>query len=297
MNDQVKVKAGEPLDQSALLETQRNLYNLALFNEVNAAVQNPTGDAEQKNVLVQLTEAKRWDVTYGFGFEVQTGVPTCGMYCTRQGTTAAQQGKAGASPRVSLDVSRINLRGSDDSITFHGDYGLLEEIATVTFQNPHIFGHKSFSGQIAGGYSNVQDISTFASSTLQGSVHITEKATRKDTFIYDFEYRRVAVNPDSLAIAADLIPLLVAAGAGGWPGDYMVPRHAQPEPAGCGKGLLYQRAGFSGDLEVWVADEFQPDGCVECDVLPVWQEQVRVCAEYAHWISSRLRARIPMRGR
>ena len=208
VNDQLRVKSGDPLDQSALLETQRNLYNLALFNEVNAAVQNPTGDAEQKNVVVQIQEAKRWDVTYGAGFEVQTGIPTCGMYCTKVGTTAAQQGKAGASPRVSIDLSRINLRGTDNSIVFHGEYGLLEEIANATFNNPHLFGNKKFTGQVQGGYSNVQDISTFASSTLQGSFHVTEKVGKKDTFIYDFQYRRVAVNPNSLAIAADLIPLL-----------------------------------------------------------------------------------------
>ena len=71
--------AGDPLDQSALLETQRNLYSLALFNEVNAAVQNPTGDAPEKNVLLQVTEARRWDVTYGFGFEAQTGTPATGV--------------------------------------------------------------------------------------------------------------------------------------------------------------------------------------------------------------------------
>lgn len=205
---QMRVRSGDPLDQSALLETQRNLYNLALFNEVNAAVQNPTGDDEQKNVVVQIQEAKRWDVTYGFGFEVQTGIPSCGMYCTKVGTTAAQQGKAGASPRVSIDLSRINLGGTDNSIVFHGEYGLLEEIANLSFNNPHLFGHKSLSGQIQGGFSNVQDISTFQSSTLQASFHVTEKATKKDTFIYDFQYRRVAVNADSLAIAADLIPLL-----------------------------------------------------------------------------------------
>ncbi len=78
------VHPGDPLDQSALLETQRNLYNLALFNEVVAAVQNPTGDAPQKNVLVQVTEAKRWDVTYGFGFEAQTGTPSRGRSRTRR---------------------------------------------------------------------------------------------------------------------------------------------------------------------------------------------------------------------
>jgi outer membrane protein insertion porin family len=236
VDGQVKVHADGPLDQSALLETQRNLYNLALFNEVNAAVQNPTGDAEQKNVLVQMTEAKRWDVTYGFGFEVQTGVPSCGMYCTQVGTTAAQQGKAGASPRVSMDVSRINLRGSDDSITFHGDYGLLEEVATVTFQNPHLLGYKTLSGQISGGYSNVQNISTFASSTLQASVHVTERARKKDTFIYDFEYRRVAVDPNSLAISADLIPLLSQPVRVGGPGITWFHDTRSPSPLDASKG-------------------------------------------------------------
>ena len=44
----IKVHAGDPLNQSALLDTQRNLYNLALFNEVVAAVQNPEGDAPQQ---------------------------------------------------------------------------------------------------------------------------------------------------------------------------------------------------------------------------------------------------------
>ncbi len=236
VDGQLRVKSGDPLDQSALLETQRNLYNLALFNEVNAAVQNPVGDAEQKNVLVQIQEAKRWDLTYGFGFEVQTGIPSCGMYCTKVGTTAAQQGKAGASPRVSLDLSRINLRGTDDSITFHGQYGLLEEIATVSFNNPHLFGHKNFSGQVSGGFSNVQDISTFQSSTLQGSFHVTEKVGKKDTFIYDFQYRRVAVNPNSLAIAADLIPLLSEPVRVGGPEVTWFHDTRSPSPLDAGKG-------------------------------------------------------------
>ncbi|ADW69668.1 surface antigen (D15) [Granulicella tundricola MP5ACTX9] len=208
VDQQTKVHAGDPLDQSALLETQRNLYNLALFNEVVAAVQNPDGDAEQKNVLLQITEAKRWDVTYGVGFEAQTGLPSRGIYSTAQGTTAAQQGKAGVSPRVSVDVSRINLRGTDNSLTLHTAYGLLEQIATLSFQDPHFRGNKNLALQISGGYTNVQDITTFAAKTLQADLRLTQKATRKDTFIYDFVYRRVEVDPNSLEISPDLIPQL-----------------------------------------------------------------------------------------
>ena len=235
VNDQLRVHAGQPLDQSALLESQRNLYNLALFNEVVAAVQNPTGDAQQKNVVVQITEAKRWDVTYGFGFEAQTGVPSC-QYCTQQGTTLAQQGKAGVSPRVLADVSRINLRGTDDSLTLHTEYGLLETIATLTFQNPHLRGNKNLALQISGGYSNVQDITTFQSSKLQGDVRITQKATKKDTFVYDFQYRRVAVNAASLAIASDLIPLLSQPVRVGGPGITWFHDTRAPSPLDAQKG-------------------------------------------------------------
>jgi len=119
VKDQIKVSPGDPLDQSALLQTQRNLYNLALFNEVITAPQNPAGDAPTKNVLVQVTEAKRWDVTYGFGFEAQTGTPAQGQISTASkiqlgldpNVQYTQEGKTGVSPRVSMDVSRINLRG------------------------------------------------------------------------------------------------------------------------------------------------------------------------------------------
>jgi outer membrane protein insertion porin family len=60
----ITVHPGDPLNQAAMLETQRRLYNLALFNEVNTAVQNPQGEELKKNVLLQLTEAKRWDFNF-----------------------------------------------------------------------------------------------------------------------------------------------------------------------------------------------------------------------------------------
>jgi outer membrane protein insertion porin family len=217
VDQQILVHAGDPLDQTALLQTQRNLYNIALFNEVVAAVQNPAGDAPQKNVLLQLTEAKRWNVTYGFGFEAQTGTPQPGTIseasCIQLGlpypcNQLSPEGKVGVSPRVSLDVSRINLRGSEDSLTLHSSYGLLEQVAILTLQNPHLHGSKNFSAALSGGYSNVQDITTFEASTLQGDFRITEKWRRTHTFIYDFLYRRVKVDPNSLQVSADLIPLL-----------------------------------------------------------------------------------------
>jgi outer membrane protein insertion porin family len=268
VNEQILVHEGDPLNQTALLETQRNLYNIALFNEVVAAVQNPAGDAPEKNVLIQLTEAKRWNVTYGFGIEAQTGTPGRGTISTASliqlglptDETITQEGKAAVSPRVTLDVSRINLRGTDDSLTLHSAYGLLEQVAIVTLQNPHFLGSKKWAAAISGGYSNVQDITTFASSTLQGDFRLTQKPQRKDTFIYDFQYRRVKVDPNSLQVSADLIPLLSQPVRVGGPGITWFHDTRSPGPLNAAKGtystvqMFVASSKFGSQTDFWKVD-------------------------------------------
>ena len=245
VENQVTVHTGDPLDQSAILETQRNLYNLALFNEVVASVQNPQGHTPEKNVLVQLTEAKRWDVTYGFGFEAQTGTPSRGMISpasqillgiTPEQAAAqySQNGKKGVSPRVSLDVSRINLRGTDQSLTLHTAYGLLETIATLTYQTPHLFNNPNFAASATGGYSNVQNVTTFTAATLQGDFRVTQKYQRKDTFIYNLQFRRVTLS--NLQVSANLVPQLSQPVRVGGPGFTWFHDTRSPSPLDSKKG-------------------------------------------------------------
>ncbi len=267
VQSQILVHSGDPLDQTALLQTQRNLYGITLFNEVVTAVQNPEGDTPQKNVLVQLTEAKRWNVTYGFGFEAQTGTPTQGMISEASriqlglppNETITQEGKTGVSPRVSLDVSRINLRGSENSITLHSTYGLLEQTAVVTFQNPHFLGRRNLTASVSGGYSNVQDITTFSSSTLQGIFRVTQRF-RRDTFIYDFQYRRVKVDASTLQVAADLIPLQSQPVRVGGPGFTWYHDTRAPTPLDAVKGthtslqMFLASSKFGSQADFWRID-------------------------------------------
>jgi len=243
---ELRVHAGDPLDQSALLTTQRNLYNLALFNEVNAAVQNPTGDAPSKNILVQLTEAKRWDVTYGFGFEAQTGTPGT-VPGTSRGQTAAQNGQAGVSPRVSLDVSRINLKGTTQSLTLHTTYGLLERVATLTYSVPQFFSNPRLTASISGGYSNVQNITTFEASTLQADFRISQKIKRADNVIYDFQYRRISVNANSLEITPNLIPQLSEPVTVGGPQITFFHDTRDPTPLDAQRGQYFSVQQFISD--------------------------------------------------
>ena len=248
--DQLQLKAGDPLDASALVEMQRRYYDLALFSEANVAIQNPNGQIDRKNVLVQLTEAKRWDVTYGAGFEAQlsTPQPNCRAQASlgngNGGGGCGAEGRAGASFRVSADVSRINLFGTDKSITLHGTYGLLEKIATATLNGPRFFGNPNLTAQISGGYTNVQNISTFQASTLQGLFRVTQKVPKADTFLYDFQYRRVSVNQDSLQVTANLIPLLSQPVRVGGPGFTWFHDTRNPSPLDATKGVYLTFSDF-----------------------------------------------------
>lgn len=213
----LEVHSGDPLDRNALLDTQRRLYNLALFNEVNTGIVNPDGAQQSKDVLLNLTEAHRWNYDYGFGFEVQTGTPQ--KNCPSAASLiqlginpktfqCSPNGKFGASPRVSFDVSRINLRGRNQTITLQTAYGTLEQQAIMTYDDPNFYGHKTIDFSISGGFVSSQDITTYQASSLTGSVLFTERPNRANTYIYSMAYRYVYVNPNSLQVAANQIPLL-----------------------------------------------------------------------------------------
>ncbi len=248
VNNQLLLKPGDPLDESAIVEMQRRYYDLALFNEAVVAVQNPEGLADRKNVLVQLTEAKRWDVTYGAGFEAQTSTPQTNCRAQQSlggvGSACTPSGNAGTSFRVSADVTRINLFGTDQSFTVHATYGLLERVATATLNTPKFLGRPNFSTQVSGGYSNVQNISTFKASTLQALFRLTQKIPKTDTLIYDFTYRRVSVDQDSLQVTANLIPLLSQPVRVGGPGITWIHDTRAPSPLDAQKGMYFSITDF-----------------------------------------------------
>jgi outer membrane protein insertion porin family len=212
----VTFKPGQPLDQAALLDTQRRLYNLALFNEVNSAVQNPNGAQPRKNVLLQMSEARRWDVTYGFGLQAQTGTPFHNPPSAVQliqlglnpSTYSTPNGHFGISPDVILDVSRINLRGTAQSATFTGEYGALEQEALLTYQDPALLKHPQFDLSITGGYVSSENVTTFQASSLGGNIRMTGHLTKATTIIPSLEYRDVRVNSNSIQVSPALIPIL-----------------------------------------------------------------------------------------
>jgi outer membrane protein assembly factor BamA len=223
----VTIRPEQPLDQSALLDSQRKLYNLALFNEVDTAVQNPAADQPHKNVLLLTTEAKRWDITYGFGFQAQTGTPyrntPSAAYLIQQGINpgtfnGGANGHFGVSPDLIFDLSRINLFGTNQSATLRTEYGTLEQQAVVLYQYPGLFKNPNFTASVSGGYTSSQNVTTFSASSLFATTRVTQRLTKASTLIYSWSYREVKVNPNSIQVSLALIPLLSQPARVGGPG-------------------------------------------------------------------------------
>lgn len=220
----VAVQAGDPLNPTALTDTQRNLYDLGLFSQVNAAVRNPAGEQREKTVLLQATEARRWTLTYGFGFEAQTGQPQ--KNCQGENTTGlscSPNGKTGVSPRVLADVTRNNLFGRAESASVQGTYGLLEQSVNLLFQVPHFEGNRNIGLTFSGGYANSQDVTTYVASRLESGIRFTQnfqspgaKFSRANTFVYEYDFRRVKVAASSLQVCpCDLTALSTASRVAG----------------------------------------------------------------------------------
>jgi len=208
-------KSGDPLDEFAIAETQRNLYDFALFNEVDTAIENPSGEETEKTVLIQTTEARRWAITYGLGFEVQTG--TCGTFSSSGSTCGGANGKTGASPRVLLDITRTNLFGREQSISLRGTYGLLEQKIKLQYQIPRLRGSQYFGFDLSGGYANTQDVTTYVASKLEVNLRLNQHfrpsgqfLSRANTFVYEVAFRRVQVAANSLQVMPSEIAALSA---------------------------------------------------------------------------------------
>jgi len=199
----LRVHPGEPLSQQNMLESQRRLYDLGLFSEVDTAIQNPDGTESRKNVLITAREAKRYTFDYGGGIEFQTGQPAIG--------TNQPLGQTGVSPRVLLGVNRINFGGREQTLSLKGNYGRLQKRALASFDVPKLLNRDNlhFTGSVF--YDNTIDVSTFTSQRLEGTLrNLTVLYRQGDrdltTFSYGFSYRRVKAS--NIEVTANLIPLL-----------------------------------------------------------------------------------------
>jgi outer membrane protein insertion porin family len=196
---QVEVKAGGPLRQGDVADSERQLYNLGIFNRVQMAPQNPDGTDPNKTVVTDVREGNRYTIGYGGGFEVQR---IAGGASNPSGTTL------GASPRGIFEIARANMFGRAQTLSFTGRASTLEYRTTLNYSAQNFLTYRSLAAQLTAYADKSQDIDTFTSTRFQGSAEIVEKVNPSSSVVYQYFYRRVKASNLNSTINPEQIPLL-----------------------------------------------------------------------------------------
>ncbi|MGD1212568.1 MAG: POTRA domain-containing protein [Candidatus Acidiferrales bacterium] len=193
---QVDIKPGGPLREADVAKTQRQLYNLGVFDRVQIAPQNPAGTDPDKSMVVETLEGHRYTIGYGFGFEVQ-----------RISSTSNPSGAAlAASPRGIFEIARANMFGRAQTLSFRARASTLEYRAALSYTADNFLTKRSLSLQLITFAEKTQDINTFTSTRFEGGVQLVEKLSPSSSLLYRYFYRRVKAS--NLKINLEEVPLL-----------------------------------------------------------------------------------------
>jgi outer membrane protein insertion porin family len=225
MRREIRVKPEAPLREGEVVESQRRLYNLGVFNRVTIQPQNPNGTDTNKDIVVLVEEAKRYTLAYGGGFEVQ-----------RLASTSNPAGsEVQAAVRGILEISKLNVTGRGDSLSLKMRGSTIEDRALLGYNHPNVFNDPHLSFQATAYTEKTQDINTFTETRYEGSLQMSQQLTLRTSLLYHYAFRKVLVSNLNTHISLQEIPLfnaptLVSQFGAGWVRD------ARNNPADATKG-------------------------------------------------------------
>jgi len=145
-----QLPAEAPMRRVELLEAESRLYDLNIFDWSSVGPRKPITDQTDEMALVKVHEAKRDEITYGFGFEVSHrggNVPTGTVALPGGGGTIglgnnqiAPSQSTFASPRGLVEFSRRNMRGLGETASASILLSRLDQKALTTYAQPHFVG-------------------------------------------------------------------------------------------------------------------------------------------------------------
>ena len=200
VNRQLQFRDGDPLSQGQMIETQRRLYDLGIFSQVQMAVQNPTGAERDRTVLLYLEEARRYTLKIGLGADI-------GRFGGSSGDVTDVEGEAEISPNISFDVTRLNVGGRPHTASLRTRFSTLQKRAGLTYLAPRFLNHAWLNATATALFDETRDVRTFTARRLETALQFETRWSRATTLFNRYSFRRVTVDTSTLRIAEDQIPL------------------------------------------------------------------------------------------
>jgi outer membrane protein assembly complex protein YaeT len=200
VDKRLTVEPEQPLSLVAMTEGQKRLYDTGVMAKVSTAVQNPEGQTLRKYVLYDIEEAARYNVNVGFGAEFARLGGTANTLDTPAGGT-------GFSPRVSLDISRMNMFGLGHFATLRGRFSNLQTLGSISYVAPRFSDVEGRNVTFTALYDNSREVRTFESTRAEASIQLSQQFSRATTGLFRYTFRRVSTS--NVVIPALLVPQLL----------------------------------------------------------------------------------------
>ena len=191
----VKLKAGQPLREGDVVESQQKLYNLGIFNRVTIDAQNAAGTDPEKDVVVLVEEAKRYTIAYGGGFEAQR----------LASTTDPTGGQLEASPRGIFEISKQDLTGRADTLSLKVRGSFIQGRALLAYTAPESLNRDNLSLQATAYVEKTQDINTFTQTRYEGNLQLTDTLSPRSSLLFRYAFRKVTLS--NLNVPQEEVPL------------------------------------------------------------------------------------------
>jgi outer membrane protein assembly complex protein YaeT len=204
------IHQGQPLSHDNVVDSQSHLYELGMFSQVQIAPQDVASSETEKSVLVSVEESRRWTLGYGGGLEVQ-----------RLGSNNPQ-GTFKASPRISLNLNRLDVGGRDQTFTLWGRLSYLETGAGTTYVIPYLANRRDLSLRINGLVDRTRDVLTFTDDQKGASVTVEKRFSPASAISARYNFSLVEARDLSGRISKDEQKLLEGpTWVGGFGGSYV----------------------------------------------------------------------------
>ncbi len=187
-----------PMRRRTLLESESHLYDLGIFDWSSVGPRKPITDQTDEMALVKVHEAKRNELTYGFGFEISHrggNIPTGTVALPGGGTIGlggnqiAPSQSTFASPRGLIEFTRRNMRGLAETASASILLSRLDQKALTSYNQPHFIGSNwqsltSFSLERSS--ENPLFTATLGDLSFQVERQISKKSNTRLQLRYDF---------------------------------------------------------------------------------------------------------------
>lgn len=191
-----KLSSDAPFDREQVLQAQSRLYDLNVFDWSSVGPSRPLNEQTQETLLVKDHEAKRNEITYGFGFEItrRGGNTPSGSVAVPGGPTVqlgnyqiAPSQATYASPLGSIEFTRHNMRGLAEAWSGTLVLSRLDQRVVTTYTQPHFLG--SQWGSLSSiSLERTSDNPLFAASLGDASVQIERLLKRKSNTRLQLRY-------------------------------------------------------------------------------------------------------------